>query len=94
MADRFVAAVKIALPAPVVPIDPVPEVRSTVVAVSVPEVSEMPPAAFKLIVPILLLPPTLPLIAILPDVVARLRTSPEPTVIVDPVSVTLPLLLI
>ena len=38
--------------------------------------------------------PTLPSIAILPEVVAKLRTSPEPTVIVEPVKVTAPLLLI
>ena len=82
MTDRFVAAVLITLPAPEAPIDPLPDVRSIVVAVKVPVVSVIAPAALRFIVPILLLPPTLPSTAILPEVVVRLRTSPDPTTIV------------
>src|SRR6202021_944917 len=80
---KLVAAVLIALPE--APMLPALEVRSTVVAVNVPLVSVIAPAASSAIVPILPPEPTLPLIVILPDVVAKLRTSPEPTVIVEPV---------
>ena len=74
--ERVEAAVLIALPAPEAPIEP--EVRSTVEAVSVPEVSVIAPPAFKLIV---LAPATVtpPATAILPPpVVARLNVSPLP----------------
>ncbi len=89
--DKLVAAVLIA--APLAPMLPVPEVKLTVVAVKVPVVSVMALAALRIILPMLLPEPILPLMAMLPLVVARLKVSPEPTVILEPVKVTLPLLL-
>ncbi|MEI9914241.1 MAG: hypothetical protein WDN66_04690 [Candidatus Saccharibacteria bacterium] len=78
--ERLEAAVLIALPDPEAPIEPVPEVRLTLVAVRVPEVSVMALAALSAIVPIVPVPAiTLPARVILPLlVVTRLNVSPLP----------------
>src|ERR1700721_3221937 len=87
-------AVLVLIAAPEAPISPALEVRLTVVAVKEPEVSEIPPAALRERVPAVPgAAATLPLIVIFPLVVIRLKVSPEPTVMVEPVRVTLPLLL-